>query len=380
MSSYRIEKRLGLIIICLMILVYINFIKADYSAAASEAKSFDTPVWNPEAKWRYERFAGCRIPGHLDGPRLEMEYYSVGGMGLGFPTSGAGEYNFGSYDPNSQRAHVVAGSARGYLDGPFSRARFGGWDYVKRIRGCFSRDLRYRFMTDPYNGSLLRRLDFKEQQVQTIMNNLTDVKGIVTADSNHLYIIRGQGEMIISDYDGNVISTLKLQMTEKIGQWGVSLALDPKDGFLYATTYGAKLWYIWYWNLDDGSFHGVLAIPQKGEARRERNEAGPFPGTNLYTEGNVFFGPDDPEKRFLYTGRTDTWTFFRLDLEKKHIWALTGRQSKKTDDQDTNEAYFIDKGIPNKIPCYGGVRWMSDGSFVSRIHSPFDSYIFRRIR
>jgi hypothetical protein len=51
---------------------------------------------------------------------------------------GRGDAWFGSYDAATERAHLVAGSARGYLDGPFSRARFGGWDYTVRATSAAS--------------------------------------------------------------------------------------------------------------------------------------------------------------------------------------------------------------------------------------------------
>jgi hypothetical protein len=153
---------------------------------------------------------------------------------------------------------------------------------------------------------------------------------MLMADANLLIVDAGQGK---------VTRTVKLDPGEEgIGyalSW--STTLDTVNGRLYATKFGAKSWYIWYWDVKDGSFHGVLAIPKEGEQVRPKPPdggiggclPGPFKGTKLYNEGGVFFGPDDPQRRFLYTSRVDTATFFRLDLEKQELWVFAIDKEKK---------------------------------------------------
>ncbi|MCX7806689.1 MAG: hypothetical protein N3A38_16105, partial [Planctomycetota bacterium] len=140
--------------------------------------------------------------------------------------------------------------------------------------------------------------------------------------------------------------------------------------------YGTKNYYIWYWDMKDGSFHGVLPTPAKSGKDRGRNVPGPFEGTNLYSEGSVCFGPDDPDHRFLYVGRVDTWCWFRLDLEKRMVAALdieSGGKGKPVIVKWSEEK-------SSKVNVYGGASWLEDGSFVSTVHTPYVAWIFRRIK
>ena len=154
------------------------------------------------------------------------------------------------------------------------------------------------------------------------------------------------------------------------------LALDEKHGRIYGTCYGTKDYYIWYWDMKDGSFHGVLPTPEKSGKDRGRSKPGPFEGTNLYSEGSVRFGPDDPDRRFLYAGRVDTWCWFRLDLEKQVIAALdieSGGRGKPEIVRWSDEKF-------SKVNVYGGAGWLEDGSFISTVHSPYDAWRFLRIK
>ncbi len=363
---------------CIAMAVCVFAAAARAQDESAPERKFAVPVWHPDARWQIERFAGCEAPGHLDGARLEMEYYSAGLLGPLYRGPGAGRYTFGSYDPNSERGHTVAGGARGYLDGPFSRARFGGWDYVVRSQAATSPDQRYHFFTDGYNGHVLRRLDLKEQEVRTLLPDTRGLLGLAVNRDNKLLVLKQGGDLLLLDPDGKTENGPKLRLEEQIkDQWGASLALDEAHDRLYATAYAPKRWYIWYWDLKDGSFHGVLPIAQEGQPQRGRNEPGPFDGVNLYGEGSVLFGPDDTERRFLYAGRVDTWSFFRLDLEERQIWALTAEGGGKG---EYGVARFINQGKPSRVPFYGGGRWLDDGSFISKVHSPYIVWRFRRIK
>ncbi len=333
------------------------------------SRRFSIPVWHPDVRWKIERFAGCDAWGHLEGPRREVETFVAGGGTL-FAGRGAGYWRFYSYDYKSDRIHAVAGSARGYLDGPFSRARFGGWDYVVRCRKTSTTDGRYVFLTDGYNGHVLRCLDLKEQVVTTVSRDMKGVRG-VAGGGDGVYVVKGD-ELIWVGVDGNAKPVVKLELREKAGQWGYSLAFDEVNGRLYATMYRTRDYYIWYWDVKDGSFHGVLPTPRKSGKNRGRNVPGPFEGMNLYDQGNVFFGPDDHRKRFLYTGRVDTWNLFRLDLKRRMVAAL---------DRKEDIVWFSERsGGRKRVPCYGGARFLKDGSFIGRSHSPDAAWLFRRVK
>ncbi len=312
-------------------------------ALLAEQAKFSIPIWHPDARWsaKTETDVGSGAIGVLDGPRREtMSAWAIPSRRMiGGPA--AGPYGYLSYDPNIDRIHFVAGSARGYLDGPFSRVRLASHSY-SQVRKSASSE-RYAYCTEPQNGGILRRLDFVEQQVTTVPMP-AGVKGFagMTCDSTgRLYFLpKWSSGLYILSPDGKV-EKKAVEMKESTGGFsGLSLAVDEKHNRLYCSGYGAKKWYVYYWDLKDGSFHGVLPVPQKGEPRRKRSEAGPFKGTELYNQMGCSFGADDPEKRFLYVYPNDTQTIFRLDLEKKEIWGCSvGKDGVR----------FISSGVPRRF-------------------------------
>ncbi|MBA4389074.1 MAG: hypothetical protein C0404_13920 [Verrucomicrobia bacterium] len=334
----------GVVFVTVLVLSVGTLLGEEPQAPENKGK-FEIPVWHPEARWKagFERFVGSGARGFLGGKASEAMWYGDGlGAGRCSYGSGAGPYGCTSYDPATGRFHLVAGASRGLLDGPLSRARFGGSDYSHRPRGAASPDGRYVFITEPYFDQTLRRIDLVKQEIQTVpMPPKTGVGGM-TADSQGrlVLLVAYTDKLIFINGDGKTEKELTLDMQEKVGggTFPCSLNLDEKNGRVYGAGYGAQKWYIWYWDLKDGSFHGVLPIPQQGEPKRQRNEAGPFKGTDLYKEMGTWFGPpDDPGRNYLYTSPNDTMTFFRLDLAKQVIWACTAEKDC---------IRFIDSGVP----------------------------------
>lgn len=239
------------------------------------------------------------------------------------------------------------------LDGPLSRARFGGTDYSHRSRGAGSPDGRYVFLTEPYFGGALRRIDLVEQEIKTIpMPPKTGIGGMTADNEGHLIILVAYSDRLaFLNAEGKIEKELKLDMQEQVGgaTFPCYLNMDDVNGRIYASGYGSKKWYVWYWDLKDGSFHGVLPISQKDDpGKRKRNEAGPFKGTDLYNEMGSYFGPDDPKRNFLYVSPNDTMTFFRLDLSKEEIWACT---------REKDCVRFIGSGLPSGLG--GSESWGS---------------------
>ena len=245
-------------------------------------------------------FAGCTAPGFLEGPRRESQPFG-GEVRLLYGPTQAGRNVILGYDPETEFVHIAAGSACGYLDGPFSRARFGTASYGHRPSWAHTPDQRYWFMTDVANQHALRRFDVAKQEVTTIRRT-KGFGGMTANEKGQLLLIEGDALLWLGA-DGKQEKSLRLKLQESIagiGGAGASLALDDVHGWLYATVYGPKQWYIWYWDLKDGSFHGVLPVPAK-DAGRKMNEPGPFVGTRIYGEGSVFFGPDDPQMLSLFS-------------------------------------------------------------------------------
>ncbi|MFN4261616.1 MAG: hypothetical protein ACK4RK_20215 [Gemmataceae bacterium] len=368
-------RRWSRVVFLVVLLIASAPIMANEGQEPKPAK-FAVPVWHPDARWEVEEhFAGSSAPGFLDGPRRQSQPVA-GKVDLLYGVTQGGRNLLLSYDAETEMVHIVAGSARGYLDGPFSRARFGRNSYTARPRFVASPDRRYFYLLDAENQLALRRCDLEKQEVTTIRRSVKNFGGMAVDGTGKLLLIEG-AKLLWLDEAGKQEKSLRLNVEEPItgiGGAGASLALDEKHGRLYATAFGSKQWYIWYWDLKDGSFHGVLAMPPK-DGGRKTNEAGPFEGTRLYNEGSVFFGPDDPDKRFLYTARIDTFGLFRLDLEKQQVAAMTVESQKGK----PAVAYFIDEGSPSRAPIYGSARFADDGSILSSVHTPFVATRLKRI-
>ncbi len=341
--------------------------------------SFPRPVWHPDARWQVEKFAGTGARGHLDGPRLEIEDYCNGRpMARVFQPLGAGRYQYSGLDPLSGRVHRVSGGARGTLDGPLSRARFGGWDYVARNHLARSPDGRYLYILEGYNRHRLRYIDLQQQWVGTLFPRLTQLRGIAVGDDGTIYLVQHPQQLwTISPDHQKLRRGPRLQISRPANAWGYSLAVDQQRGRLYATKYRTPDYYIWYWDLSTGQYHGVLPTPKTSGKDRGRNVPGPFEGTNLYEQGVVLFGPDDPDKRFLYTPRTDTFQLIRLDLQRRMVAILA---SEKGPDGSRWWKFSDEPHRPQRVPLYGNMHWLPDGSFLSGTHSPWHSYLFRRVR
>lgn len=128
-----------------------------------------------------------------------------------------------------------------------------------------------------------------------------------------LYVLAKRGLSVI-DGEGKKIKAQPLELTP------VQTNAFQRSSPVVLDEVHDRLVRVHYWNLKDGSFHGVVPIlPQ----RRPRNQPGPFDGVDLYYEaGRLAFAADDPNRRFLYMTRIDTHQLFRFDLEKRLVAAL----------------------------------------------------------
>jgi hypothetical protein len=170
-----------------------------------------------------------------------------------------------------------------------------------------------------------------------------------------------------------LLNTVTLQGNTNLNALGTSLAVDEKHGRLYGTTYRAEPWYVWYWDLKDGSVHGVLPNSANEPGARQQGEAGPFEGTVLYNHGEICWGPDDPEKRFLYVTRVDDHNLYRLDLKCEVIEVFSAEEGR-----------FVDRGKGDGSPLYMyPPHWLPDGSFVGFVPwymQPNHCKLFKRVK
>jgi RNA polymerase sigma factor (sigma-70 family) len=352
---------------------------ATASSPATEKKpKFDIPVWHPDARWEVpkESFANnTSLPGILDGPRREAMQFSVTRPHLLGGFVGSGRYVFESYDARNERFHPATRGARGYLDGPFSRARFSYGDYHDDHMNVRARDGRFYYIVAGWWTGHIRALDFEKQTVTTL-----PVKGCaVSADgeSGRIYVVYGlnpvTGVTVLSPApEWKVLETRPLQGNQGVNALGFVLAVDEKRGRLYGrTAYPNNPWYVWYWDLKDGSYHGLLPIAPKDEpGTRGQGEAGPFKGVKLYGHGELGWGPDDPEKRYLYLANVDDGALYRMDLDKEVLMVMN------------KEGRFVDRGKGIMAAYSRMPLWFEDGSFVGS-HGTFPGvYVtaFRRVK
>ncbi|MCX7806117.1 MAG: hypothetical protein N3A38_13125, partial [Planctomycetota bacterium] len=347
-----------------------------------KACRFATPVWHPDARWEKskERFAGLDVGGtysmgELDGPRREIINRTIGRPLLHSGLSSSGRYVYMSYDAKTERYHGVTAGAAGYLDGPFSRARFFGDDYLPRqaFRETSSPDGRYAYLiSDKWGDARLRCLDFAEQKVSTLATGSATPLNVAVGESGKLYVVNYSHELVVLDpKDGwKAVHTVKLDTAEQLNALSNSLAADEVHGRIYASSYRPKSWYVWYWDIRDGSLRGVLPMPGMDGPAREGGMGGaapgPFKGTRMYGECTVGFGPDDPGKRFLYVGSIDDPSFYRLDLEKQWFYKF-----------DSTKGVFIGEGGRRHPEVTYAVlpTWFEDGSFMGTYQ-----FLWRRVQ
>jgi hypothetical protein len=331
--------------------------------SAETPKKFPIPVWHPDARWEVskEPFAGNTfVPGELDGPRREVMWLTgVRPSLLGGLTQGERDVHL-TYDERTERYHQSTRGARGSLDGPFSRARLkSGW-YHEDLYWVFDPNGRFfYFLEDVYTGRV-RGLDFAKQYVHTVPIKGT-ARAVTCGDSGKVYAVLNSPatEVLVlsSGPEWKLLETVKLQGKQALEALGSALAVDEKRGRLYGTTYRASPWYVWYWDLKDGNYHGVLPNSEKEANKRTMGEAGPFAGTVVYNEGTIGWGPDDQDKNHLYMGRVDSDRVYRLDLEDKVLRVFNGKEGR-----------FTDKGMGTGISYMLLPYWFEDGSFSGIVH------------
>lgn len=342
------------------------------AVVTTEKKSkFDIPAWHSDARWKREIFAaawqGCGIVG---GPRLEAMWLD-GSAGFPYCPVG-GPFHLVGYDSVNEQIHDISGGSRGYLDGPLSRARFGGSGFSAGAgpSGC-TPDGRFLIMGDSFNKAI-RMVDLKEQTVKTV----TNFAGLQSFGENGKAWLKRDGKLLGMD-----LATMKIvsefELKEDCGPvW--DLWVDEVHMKAYCSgeplKKDGKTWFIWYLDLKDGGkVHGVLAGTIRGP---NMSYCGSFDDYKGYPSTHIQFGPDDPEKRFLYMNVTDTTNFMRVDLEKRIVAAFSF-------DAKTGEGRFIDSGSPGDMGSgHAGPAWRfgSNGDFIMMSGHSAPAMLYMRVK
>ena len=322
------------------------------SLPAEKPRKFDTPVTHPGAEWHREGvWAGCGIMGYLDGPRREIFVFTGPSPTMWFEW--AGDFNLRKYDEDIDRYLTVTGGANGCMDGPFTRARFGGWNYGSSgVRTACSPDGRYMFMSEPKVGGRLRILDFEKREVRTLLEKGNACALDVDSKGN-VYTIGWGGDFKIVNAEGKIVKQTKLpgnyEKQSLIGH-GFCARLDEKNNRLWGMKRNGL--YLWYWDLSAGG-KIVPVLRDFGKKSRGKCVTGPFEGTQMHCPSGFAFGPGDPEHRFGYMGGGDDSTFYRLDFEKKE-WVMFGPPKEHEKRPFKIFRFVHHKG---KFPCNSIVSW-----------------------
>lgn len=346
------------------------------NAAQPQVQSkFDTPMWSPEARWKRERWEGVEMGqfGNLDGPRLQTmhrRFYPI----IPYVQEGA-PYHLTAYDSVNEHVMEISGGGRGLLDGPLSRARFGGSAYsMGGGASALTPDGRYFVMGDGVNKAT-RLIDLKEQTVRTVPD-LAAMKFFDNKGNAWLYKGGKDGFKLISVDVATLKTNREIAIKEAILITTECLLDEVHDRIYQAGDYimrDGKNWFVSYLDLKDGgSFHGVLT---GGTLGPNPGYTGSFDSYNGYPNGHIQFGPDDPEHRFLYHHATDTGNFRCLDLEKRMITQFDF-------DPKTGEGRWIDTKPGRQEWAHVGPVFLKDGhgSFVVPGGRQFPTWLYKRVK
>jgi hypothetical protein len=323
--------------------------------AGTPAPTFSIPATDPAAEWQDRGlWAGVGM-GYIDGPRLEAMSFTSPRPHV-FAEDG-GECIFRTYDARTDRIVTLAGcGSNGELDGPFSRARFGGWGYgVAGIMGGNSKF--YYILTRSNDKMIIRRFDYAKRVVQRIPAPSMPVSKVCCFEGG--IFLQHKGTLKKLSDDGKILAEYTL--AEVPGGYGESLGpYDSKNDRLYGSSReGAGGWVAWYWDLRaGGKLNGLLLAGRAPENQpiRKQCATGSFKGSFFYCPGGMAFGPGDPDYRFPYMGGGDEANMYRLDLERQ-IWTKLVRTA------DGKRWRFGDApGLVQAWDAGGGTPWANDGT------------------
>ncbi len=317
--------------------------------AEKPKNKFSTPVTASDAEWHLDGvWAGCGVKGYLDGPRKEIFVFTGPSTKMWFEW--AGDFNLRKYEKEIDRYLTVTGGARGWLDGPFTRARFGGWSYGSSgVRTAGSPDGRYLYMVDL---GRLRVLDMEKRTVRTLLDKVNAVAVSVDKKGN-AWIFSWGGGLRIVNVEGKVLETRSLpgnfEKQPLIGH-GFCARLDEENDRLWGMKRNGL--YLWYWDFKQAG-KVVPVLWDYGKKSRGKCVTGPFEGTQMHCPAGFAFGPDDPDKLFGYVGGGDDTTFYRLDFKKKE-WVMFGPPKEHEKKPFKVFRFVHHKG---KFPCNSIVSW-----------------------
>lgn len=259
-----------------------------------------TPGW----KGVYGRLS---IRGVLDGPGAQADYCSVAGKdadaaGNAFWMEHGGFSILRRWDRETGLVTTVAGSAYGDLDGPLGRARFSeGAGAYGGSGSAHSADGKHVFVR---SGGKLRHVDLEAGTVSTMGNFMT-----IKEKSGAIYVFDPAGGAVPP---GEGYTPLAMPRIDS--KWLGGCVYDRAKGRIYAH----RRYQIYYLDAKTGKFGAFLTLSQAEciAAGLTRDRTGPLKTACFQCPGGISISPGG---RYLYVGGGDSYSFWRLDLEKEYV-------------------------------------------------------------
>ena len=259
------------------------------------------------------------------------------------------------YLEETKRVVTLTGSAQGILDGPLSRARFGGWSYNSTNLMAATADGKHVFVLDRGAGQW-RHVDLEAGMVSTLgqWHHFKNGIFIIARDrcgEVYAFVTSGQDPPDCKGY-----KKLKVAPFQGIKTYmGLDhCALDVEKMRFYWHARGAP-------KMCDLKTGKITQLTSTGNLRAA-DTSGPFAGMKWHCPTGMSISPGG---RYLYVGGGDSSSFYRMDLEKKyiHIFAYGGEIKGRGLPKPLEGGPFsFQDGTERDKKCGLG-RWPAAGAF-----------------
>jgi hypothetical protein len=234
------------------------------------------------------------------------------------------------YSKSQNRVTTFAGSAKGYLDGPIGRARFGGWGYNNTNIACVSDDGKHLFVRDGVLG-LWRYIDVDSGMVSTVGPSRGSAGAyiIIAKDcmSGDIYAFMANGGEPPNCKGYNILTTVNITASIAGASFD-GIALDVSKMMFYCHYRGPSISV----NLSTGdstTLTGALWCPT---------------GMSISQSG-----------RYLYIGGGDDMFCWRKDISTGDLYALGRSAAAKT--ANGIDIWFKPKDTDFSSPISTSTAW-----------------------
>ena len=276
------------------------------------------------------------------------------------------------YREKTDRVETFAGSVKGLMDGPLSRARFGGWAYNSANLMTVSKDGKHVFVLDRFAGGVWRHIDVEAGMVRTLgcYDGTLSSPGhfiIVRDKLGEIYAFHTEGKDVpdCPGYKKLKVAPFKVPFKGKTHAWIGNFskcALDvEKMRFYWHSRFAPKMC-----DLTMGKVTQLTSTLPK-DKWRPPDTAGSFDAMHWHCPIGIGISRGG---RYLYVGGGDSSSFYRLDLEKKyiHIFAYDGEIKGRRLSWPLKDGTFSFQDGSERDKKCRLARWPAAGAFNNHGH------------